>query len=351
MTTSRLQRAIAKFRADLLAQEASTMRTLDAAHRHVLAAIEPALNRLFDQMVEQLANGEKIPASWLYEANRLTAIKKLISQEMTQFAVLSQMQVSSLKRIAADLGAQAATEFLHASKPPDVAWSFGVPNPKAIADLVATTQAGSPLADLFSGFGAEAADEAANALLRGVALGKNPRAIAPEVQDALGISRDRALTIARQESLRCYKNSSTETYRANDDVVEQWRWTCALSIRTCSACIAMDGTIHDLSEDLESHVCCRCSPVPVTRSWEDILSDAGIDTSVLDDIPDTRPVLPSGADWLNSQDEATQKQILGPRYTGWKNGDFSLSDTVAHKHDPDWGRSIGVKPLKALVKK
>src|SRR5690348_14312423 len=115
------------------------MRTLDAAHRHVLAAIEPALNRLYDQMVEQLAGGDKIPPSWLYEANRLTAIKKLISQEMTRFAVLSQMQVSSLKRIAADLGTQAATEFLHATKPPDVSWSFGVPNPKAIADLVATT--------------------------------------------------------------------------------------------------------------------------------------------------------------------------------------------------------------------
>lgn len=351
MTTSRLQRTIAKFRADLLAQEAATMRTLDAAHQRILRMLEPELNKLYDAMVEQLATGGKIPASWLYEANRLEAIKKLISRDIDQFALLSQQQVGALKHIASTLGTRAALAFLDATKPPSVAWTFGLPNPKAINDLIATTQAGSPLADLFHGFGSEAAEKVADALLRGVALGKNPREIAPDVQEALGISRNRALTIARQESLRCYKNSATETYRANDDVTESWRWTCALSIRTCSACLAMDGTIHDLSEDLESHVSCRCSPVPITRDWADILSDAGIDTSVLDNIPDTRPSLSTGADWLASQPESVQKQILGPRYAGWKAGDFSLSDTVQHSHDPNWGRSIGVKPMKALGKK
>lgn len=350
MTTSRLQQAIAKFRAELLAQEASTMRALDAAHQRILRMLDPELNKLYDAMVEQMANGDKIPASWLHEAGRLEAITKLISQQISQFAVLSQMQVASLKHIAANLGTHAATEFLQATKPPEISWSFGLPNPKAINDLVATTQAGSPLADLFSGFGQEAAQKAEDALLAGVALGKNPREIAPDVQEALNISRNRALTISRQESLRCYKNSNTETYRANDDVCQSWRWTCALSVRTCAACIAMDGTLHPLSEDLESHVCCRCQPVPITRDWSDILADAGIDTSALD-IPDTRPSLPTGADWLDSQSEAVQKQILGPRYAGWKNGDFNLKDLVQHSHDPNWGRSIGVKPLKALVKK
>ena len=351
MPTSRLQQAIAKFRAELLAQEAATMRTLDAAHQRILRMLEPELNKLYDAMVEQMANGEKIPASWLHEANRLEAIKKLISRDIDQFALLSQQQVGALKHVAAQLGTRAAVEYLEILKPASVAWTFGLPNPKAINDLIATTQAGSPLADLFNGFGQEAAEKAANALLRGVTLGKNPREIAPDVQEELSISRNRALTIARQESLRCYKNSNTETYRANSDTVESWRWTCSLSSRTCSACLAMDGTIHDLSEDLESHVCCRCAPIPVTRSWEDILSDAGIDTSVLDDIPDKRPSLPTGEDWLNAQPVAVQKQVMGPRYAGWKNGDFSLNDTVQHSHDPTWGRSIGVKPVKALVKK
>lgn len=351
MSTSRLQQAIAKFRADLLAQEAATMRTLDAAHQRILRMLEPELNKLYDAMAEQLATSGKISQSWLYEANRLETIKKLISRDIDQFARLSQQQVGALKHVAATLGTRAAMEFLDAVKPTSVAWTFGLPNPKAINDLIATTQAGSPLADLFNGFGREAAEKAADALLRGVTLGRNPREIAPDVQAALGISRNRALTIARQESLRCYKNSNTETYRANDDVVESWRWTCALSVRTCSSCLAMDGTIHDLSEDLESHVSCRCTPVPVTRSWQDILSDAGIDTSVLDDIPDTSPSLPTGADWLDAQSVSVQKQILGPRYQGWKNGDFTLSDTVQHSHDPTWGRSIGVKSMKALGKK
>lgn len=326
------------------------MHTLDAAHQRILKQIAPHLDALYDAMVETLAGGDKIPASWLHEAGRLEAITKLISHAISQFATLSLMQVQALQHLAVDLGTKAARSFLDATVPDGVNWSFGMPSLKALADLVGVTQDGSPLADLFNGFGREAAQLASDALLRGVALGKNPREIAPDVQQALGVSRNRALTIARQESLRCYKNSNTATYRENDDVVEQWRWTCALNGRTCAACLAMDGTLHDLSENLESHTCCRCQPIPVTRDWRDILADADIDLSALD-LPDTRPTLPTGADWLDNQSEAVQKQVLGPRYAGWKAGDFSLKDMVGYKHDPDWGHSIYVKPMKALVKK
>lgn len=326
------------------------MRALDAAHQRTLKQIATHLDALYDAMVEKLATGDKIPVSWLHEAGRLEAITKLISHAIGQFAALSLMQVQALQHLAVDLGTNAAQAFLHATVPDGIHWSFGLPSLKALAELVGVTQDGSPLADLFNGFGREAAQQVEDALLRGVTLGNNPREIARDVEDALGVSRNRALTIARQESLRCYKNAATETYRENDDVVEQWRWTCALNARTCAACIAMDGTLHPLGEDLESHTCCRCQPVCVTRDWRDILSDAGIDTSSLD-LPDTRPTLPTGADWLDNQSEAVQKQVLGPRYKGWKAGDFSLKDMVQHVHDPNWGHSIKVKPMKALVKK
>ena len=73
----------------------------------------------------------------------------------------------------------------------------------------------------------------------------------------------------------------------------------------------------------------------------------GIDTS---GIRDTRPEIQSGSDWLDEQSEATQRAILGNKYDGWSNGDFSLEDIVGHTHDDDWGHSIYEKSLKQLSK-
>ncbi|MGH2509660.1 MAG: phage minor head protein, partial [Ktedonobacteraceae bacterium] len=220
---------------------------------------------------------------------------------------------------------------------------------KAIASIVGATQAGSPLADLFAGFGNEAAANVAGVLTRGITLGQNPRTIAGDVANALGVSRARALTINRTEMLRAYRGANQETYRANSDVVQQWRWTADKSARTCAACLAMDGQLFNLDVDMGSHPNCRCSPAPVTRSWSDILADSGVDLSGLDDLEPPAPQ--SGADWFDQQDESTQRAILGnAKYAAYQNGDFALSDIVAHSHDPDWGHSIYEKPLKDLVK-
>src|SRR5260221_13114291 len=110
---------------------------------------------------------------------------------------------------------------LNASIPPGINLAFGAPSPTVIANLVGATQAGSPLADLFSGFGAEAAQGVKDALITGLTLGYNPRDIAPQVQQALSISRNRALTISRTEMLRSYRGPNLETFNANNKVVDQ----------------------------------------------------------------------------------------------------------------------------------
>lgn len=347
-STSRLQRIIANFRSRLLRNEAQAAQVLNDAHQHTLKQIQPALDKLYQQMADALADGDEIPVSWLYEANRLEIIRQLITGQIDHYGALALIQTGRLQQDGVHLGLDAAMALLDATVPPGVSWSFGAPSQKAIANLIGATQAGSPLADLFDGFGREAATKVSQALISGVTLGWNPRRIAPQVEQALGISRNRALVISRQESLRGYKSANTETYRANKDVVGQWRWTCDKSDRTCIACLMMDGTLHDVDEDLESHILCRCAPVPVTKSWDEILSGLDIDAS---DIEDTRPDIQSGEDWFNDQGESVQRAILGnAKYEAWSNGDFDLEDVVGRSYDKDWGHSIYEKSLKQLVK-
>lgn len=341
---SRIQQITNQYRQQLLAREATAVNTLEAAHAHTLATIQPQLNKLYKEIADKQANGETVPLSWLYEQKRLQTIKQLIEKSINQYGALAQMQAGQLQHVGATLGQQSAQAMLQASKPPSVKYSFGVPSQEAIHNIVGVTQAGSPLADLFSGFGEEAADKASKALITGVSLGQNPRQIAPMIEQALGISRNRALVISRSECIRAYKSMQFANYQANSDVLDGWVWICALTKNSCAACVAMHGTKHPLSEELQDHPCGRCTAAPLTKSWSDILGSAG------DDIPDTSLDIQSGSDWLDNQDESVQREILGSKYDGWANGDFKLSDVVQHHNDPDWGRSISEKPLKALVK-
>ncbi len=348
MSTGRLQSTIKHYRSQLKQHEAQAERALTYAHARTLETIQPTLDKLYREIAAKRKAGEDVPLSYLYEQRRLETIKLLISQQIDNYSALARMTVQQLQHQGVTLGNQSAQALLQASVPASINWSFGLPSPAAIANMVGATQAGSPLADLFNGFGAEAADKAGQALITGVTLGYNPRQIAPLVQQALDVSRYRALTIARTEMLRTYRDAAIENYKANNDVVDKWVWLCAMDARSCASCIAMNGTEHDLSEDLDGHPNCRCAKVPKTKSWDNILGPLGIDTS---GIPDTSINIQSGSDWFDEQDESTQRQILGnSKYEAWSNGDFTLDEIVGYSDDPDWGRSIYEKPLKALVK-
>ncbi len=342
MPTGLLQRHIDHFRAQVQARVASAEQALNNAHAHTTRAIQPQLDRITRQIAEKRAAGDDVPVSWLYEQHRLQATKNVISQNIDHFGSTAQLATKQLQEQGAALGGRAAQAQLASTVPKGVNWTFGVPHPAAIQRLVGAARPGSPLADLFAGFGKEAADQAGKALITGLSLGDNPTVVARLVQDALDISRQRALTIARTEMLRAYRGAALENYRANDDVVDGWIWIADMSARTCAACIFMHGSVHGLDEDMDSHVNCRCSQSPHVRRWSDVLGIEGLDDGNLD--------ITSGADWFENQDTDTQRAILGARYDGWSNGDFSLKDIVGHSYDPTWGGSVYVKSLKELSK-
>jgi len=344
---SRIQAITQQYRKQLLAREAQAVKTLEASYAHTLATIQPQLDKLYKEIADKQANGETVPLSYLYEQRRLQALKAFITKQINQYAMLGLTQTGQLQHVGAMLGQQSAQAMLQASKPPSIKYSFGVPSPEAITNMVGVTQSGSPLSDLFNGFGEEAANGASKALITGVSLGWNPRRIAPQIEQALGVSRNRALVISRTECLRAYRSMQFANYQANSDVLDGWVWVCALTKNSCAACVAMHGSQHPLSEELQDHPCGRCAAVPLTKSWSDILGPLGVNT---DSIPDTSINIPSGSDWFDNQDEDTQKAILGNKYQAFKNGDFDLSDVIHVHNDPDWGKSISEKPLKALVK-
>lgn len=90
------------------------------------------------------------------------------------------------------------------------------------------------------------------ALLRGVALGANPRATAADMlrraEGAFNGGLSRALVIARTETLDAYRTASALTHEANDHVLAGWMWLADLGPRCCPACWGMHGSVHPLDE-------------------------------------------------------------------------------------------------------
>ena len=98
--------------------------------------------------------------------------------------------------------------------------------------------------------------------------------------------------------------------------VQQWR-RCANHKTACLACIMLEGTFYNREEDFSDHPNGRCYIVPVEPGSE----------------PDH-----AGRDWLEEQDEETQRRIMGPtRWEAWQCGDITLDDLATLQHTDEYG--------------
>lgn len=214
---------------------------------------------------------------------------------------------------------------------------------EALQDLVGFTQAGSPLRDLLDKLGAAASEQVQRELVTGLGLGLGPREIAARCRKALGGNLTRALTIARTETMRAYREASGRQMEADADLLEGWVWMSGNDGRTCAACLAMHGTVHPVGARLDDHPNGRCSQVPRTQSWAALGKKYGIDLS---DVPDSRVQVTPGTELFERMSPERQMAILGPgKFAAWQRGEFDLQDVAGQAQSSVWGSHRHVRSL------
>ena len=170
-------------------------------------------------------------------------------------------------------------------------------------------------------------------LLRGIAVGSNPRTVARRAVQAVegafhgGLSR--ALTIARTEMLDAHRAAGQAVEERNPDLVAEWAWEAHLGPRTCRACLAMHGQRFPISTPgPQGHQNCKCARVPVAKTWAE-LGFTGIRE---------RPSLHRSSEaYFNRLSEANQRAILGDAgFEAWKRGDYPMSDWVKRQSNDGW---------------
>lgn len=192
---------------------------------------------------------------------------------------------------------------------------------------------------------AEQAAVMRQALIRGIAVGDNPRQAAALMLQRVGGAFDggrfRAENIARTEMLDSARAAAKAARLANSDVLRGWMWMATKSARSCPACLAMDGQVFDLdTPGPEGHPSCRCTAAPLTKSMRDLGFD--VDEPV--------DIYQAGRDWFDEQPEKVQAAIMGPeRLRRLRDGSLSWDDIPLKKSNPGWRDSIGIRPLNAAA--
>ena len=316
--------AAERFRKQLLYGEARTAKRIRSAYRDAEKAIARDLAGLVKKIERANAAGLPIKSAWLAQRSRLEQLLQRIERQIDQYTAIAAAATAKGQAASAATGAAHAKGLAKAA---GITSGFRQLSPEALADLIGTLEPGSPLYDLFRDVGVRAVSHARTVFAKAMADGANPRETAKALaQQIQGLTENRALLIARTETMRSYRTSQLRTYRANADVITGWRWQSAKNSRTCPMCLAMDGTFHGLDEGMASHPACRCMQVPTTE-----YSAAPKET---------------GAEWFARQPEAIQKKTLGKtKFDLYKDGKMKLSDLVSETSHPRWGKGRTEAPL------
>lgn len=328
--------------------EQSLARVTDTQARALVSAwvdawdeVAPDLNAT---LLDMLTAGTTVTRAQLLRSTRLRRVLAIIADHLEQLAKDAGVSITGDLRDVIDTAGAAQASVIDSQLPagfmdPSDVDTWSRVDSRQVAAIV--TRSTQQVTSLTKPLSDEAYLVVRRELIRSVAAGSSPRDAARRMvaraERGFNGGLNRALTIARTEMLDAHRAAAALGQAAHTDVLAGWTWLASLSSRTCPACLAMHGTVHELSEPGPyGHQQCRCSRMPTTRSWADL----GID------VEEPASVIPDAQGFFDSLPPADQKQILGTKaYDAWTRGDFPINQWATRRINDGWRDSyVPAKP-------
>lgn len=345
-TTLRLLRSLIVTIGDEVDQ---TTRQLTRAWIRAWDELAPAWRLAIAELAARAVENGRWPAPW--ELQRIEALRAAMFASQDALARLGRETgvsvVDSAGRVI-HLAAEheprlIASQLPAAEQPAALARFAGRIAPRALDAIVARTA--GQIESVTRPLAPAAVDAMQRALVRGVAVGDNPRAVARDMMQRTRGAFDggltRATVIARTEMLDAYRAASGYAHQVNADVLAGWVWICALDRRSCPACWAMHGRVFPLSQPGPwDHQQGRCTRAPKTLSWAD-LGITGIKEPP-DAIPDAKAK-------FDALPEDQKISIMGKaRYDAYRSGRLAWDDIAVMKVNPGWRPSYVPRSVRDI---
>lgn len=260
--------------------------------------------------------GEKLDPAILARNATLARLLKQIEAEIARLAPMAAARLVESKRFAVRVARLQAAEL------PIVNADLHVFDAEATTELMRIAGDGQPLRLYFEKIAEPVRNKVFESLFYGIAAGLPNRAIANEIGDAVGGGAVRAMTVARTETNRAYREASRKFYD-QEPAVLRWRWRAVLDLRTCPICWQRDGQEFDTETPFETHPNCRC---------------------VMEPILEITPPVVKGPERFERLTPAQQKAILGPKRFDLYGAGTTLDDFVGVRSSP-FGRTPFLRPL------
>ncbi len=298
--------------------------------------LDARISDLAQYVAELRKAGEVVTHSTLMSIERYQKLLVQTQQELYGYTQFAERLITEQQAKLAGMGIEHASTAIQMSlfdSGPGVGAFFDVLPVSAVENMVGLTASGSPVAEVLAKHWPNAVQNMTDILVRNTGLGINPRQTAKEMVDGFAAEGlNNAMTIARSEQLRVYREASRQQYQTSG-LVPQYERMCAHQSRTCMACIALDGEIYDTADLMALHPNDRCTMIPIVAGMPRIERE-------------------TGKEWFEKQPEHVQREMMGPgRYDLYKSGDVGIKDMVVIGEHPDWGPTASVRSVSDLKEK
>ena len=327
------------------AMRVEVSKTVDKATRDLVQAWSGAWAEVADEwstaLDELTAAGEWPTRTQVFRAKRAQRALNATVEALEGLASTSGVRIIQDVPVMSGLGMVWAEQLVASQWPKGEALDWAAVDPKALSSIVKRTTQQIEKATRRLPHDQSAVMK--QVLVRGIAVGDNPRRAAALMLDRLGGvfdgGRRRAETIARTEMLDAHRAAALAARKENANVLAGWEWQATLDVRTCPACLSMHGRIFPVdAAGPQGHQNCRCASLPVVKSWREL----GFD------MDDPKSDMPDAEEWFNSQPDKVQAAIMGPeRLRRLRSGDLLWDDLAVRRDNPGWRPSYVVRPLEA----
>jgi hypothetical protein len=306
----------AEWRALLNTNYTPAQRALGEAYQRVGLDLNPYVSAL-ENALTALPEGTLPTQGVLLSLPEYARLVNATEDVMQRFAVTVERVSVALQNTATESGLAIAESLAGRA----VARQWRRASSEAVAQLINFVDSPA-MRTRFLRFGSNAAQTISDTILSNFVQGRGALATAQAILEFLDVvPLSWANNMTRTVQVYSYRYANHVAYRANEHLLEGWRWSSARDSKTCLSCWSQEGKVYPVTQTLNDHHQGRCAPIPIVRgsslTWQ------------------------TGEQLFNALPADRQLEIMGRgAYEAYRRGDVQFNEFSRPYQDTVYGQML-----------